>query len=72
MGDIPKLMAAGPAFFFSAWMLMLFGGAVSTDVGIRPFGYVTAMLATVGLWLTLAPAIGAISRTGFGKSGKKE
>ena len=39
------------------------------DVGIRPFGYLTAMVVTIGLWLTLAPAIGAIARTG--KRGKK-
>ena len=29
-----------------------------------------AMVVTIGLWLVLAPAIGAIARTG--KSGKKE
>ena len=38
---------------------MVFAGMVDTDVGIRPFGYVTPMLVTIGLWLTLAPAIGA-------------
>jgi hypothetical protein len=36
-------------------------------VGIRPFGYVTSMVVTIGLWLTLAPAIGAIGRTKRGK-----
>jgi ferredoxin len=41
----------------------------STDVGIRPFGYVTAMIVTVGLWLTVAPVAGAIART-TGKSKK--
>jgi hypothetical protein len=62
MRDIPKLLAAGPAFFFSAWILMLFGGGVAGDVGIRPFGYLTAMVMTVGLWLTVAPAVGTIAR----------
>jgi hypothetical protein len=57
-----KLVAAGPLFFVSAWLLMLFAGVVSTDVGIRPFGYVTSMVVTIALWLTLAPAIGAIGR----------
>ena len=38
---------------------MVFAGMVDTDVGIRPFGYVTPMLVTIGLWLTLAPAISA-------------
>jgi len=30
-------------------------------VGIQPFGYVTSMVVTIGLWLTLAPAIGAVA-----------
>ena len=57
-----KLIAAGPLFFVSAWLLMVFAGIVSSDVGIRPFGYITAMVVTIGLWLTLAPAIGAVGR----------
>lgn len=57
-----KLIAAGPLFFVSAWLLMIFAGIVSGDVGIAPFGYVTAMVVTIGLWLTLAPAVGAVSR----------
>jgi hypothetical protein len=56
------LVAAGPAFFLSAWLLMIFAGIVGGDVGIRPFGYGTSMVVTIGLWLTLAPAIGAIAR----------
>jgi hypothetical protein len=57
-----KLIAAGPMFFVSAWLLMLFAGIVGTDVGIRPFGYLTSMVVTIGLWLVLAPAIGAAGR----------
>ena len=64
-----KLIAAGPLFFVSAWLLMLFVGIVATDVGIRPFGYLTAMVVTIALWLTLAPAIGAVGRAP-GKSKK--
>jgi len=56
------LVAAGPAFFLSAWLLMIFAGIVGSDVGIRPFGYATSMVVTIGLWLTVAPAIGAIAR----------
>ncbi|HEV2256481.1 MAG TPA: hypothetical protein VGS06_25330 [Streptosporangiaceae bacterium] len=64
-----KLIAAGPLFFVSAWLLMLFAGIIGSDVGIRPFGYLTAMVVTIGLWLTLAPAIGAVGRCqGKGKS----
>lgn len=62
MSDFFRLVAAGPAFFLSAWILMVFAGIANTDVGIRPFGYVTSMVVTVALWLTLAPAIGAIAR----------
>lgn len=61
MGSFFKLLAAGPMFFVSAWILMLFAGTVATDVGIRPFGYLTSMVVTIGLWLALAPAIGAIA-----------
>jgi hypothetical protein len=70
VSDFFKLFAAGPLFFVSAWLLMIFAGVVAGDVGIRPFGYLTAMVVTIGLWLTLAPAIGAISRAGT--SGKKK
>jgi hypothetical membrane protein len=62
MGAFFKLVAAGPMFFVSAWLLMVFAGIVATDVGIHPFGYVTSMVVTIGLWLTLAPAVGAIGR----------
>lgn len=70
MDSFGKLFAAGPMFFASAWLLMLFAGAVSADIGVRPFGYLTSMVVTIGLWLTLAPAIGAIARTSG--SGKRE
>jgi hypothetical protein len=63
MDSFFKLIAAGPMFFVSAWLLMIFAGIVAADVGIRPFGYVTSMVVTIGLWLTLAPAIGAASRS---------
>ncbi len=57
-----KLLAAGPMFFVSSWILMLFAGIVHSDVGIRPFGYVTSMVVTIGLWLVIGPAIEAVSR----------
>ena len=63
------MLAAGPFFFVSAWLLMLFAGGTSTDLGIRPFGYLTSMVVTIGLWLTMAPAIGAVARVG--KKNKK-
>ena len=57
------LLAAGPMFFVSAWIVMVFAGIVHEDVGTRPFGYGTALVVTIGLWLALAPAISAIVRT---------
>lgn len=60
--DFFKVVAAGPMFFVSAWVLMIFAGIVYKDVGIRPFGYVTSMVVTIGLWLTVAPAISAVAR----------
>jgi hypothetical protein len=62
LGDFFKLFAAGPMFFVSAWVLMIFAGIVHTDVGNVPFGYLSSMVVTIGLWLTLAPAIGAVAR----------
>ena len=50
-----RILAAGPLFFVSAWLLMLFAGITASDVGIRPFGYLTAMVVTIGLWLVIAP-----------------
>jgi len=63
MGSFFSLPAAGAAFFLSAWLLMIFAGIVHQEVGIQPFGYVTSMLVTIGLWLVIAPAAGAIART---------
>lgn len=67
MHHIPKLLSAGPAFFLCAWFLMLFAGALSEDVGTHPFGYLTAMIVTIGLWIVLAPAIGAVARMKKGR-----
>ena len=63
MGAFFGLPAAGPMFFVSAWVLMIFAGIVGADVGIHPFGYVTSMVATIGIWLCIAPAAGAIAGT---------
>jgi uncharacterized ion transporter superfamily protein YfcC len=59
------LLAAGPMFFVSGWVLMLFAGIEHEDIGVRPFGYGTALVVTVALWLALAPAISAIVRTSW-------
>jgi hypothetical protein len=55
------LPGAGAGFFVSAWLLMLFAGILSDRVGINAFGYGTALVATLGIWLVIAPAAGAIA-----------
>ncbi len=62
MTDFAGILAAGPAYFVSAWLLMIFAGITGPDVGIHPFGYLTAMIVTIGLWLVVAPAVGGIAR----------
>lgn len=64
MRDFAKIATAGPLFFLSSWFLMLFEGVTHKDLGIRPIGYETAMIITIGLWLTMVPAIGAVARRG--------
>jgi hypothetical protein len=71
MGDFFGLLAAGPFFFVSSWVLMLFAGGFASDLGIKPIGYLTSMVVTIALWLTLAPAVGAIARTGRSKPRSK-
>ena len=56
---IGAIAAAGPIFFFAAWITMLFAGIVGDEVGINPFGYVDAMKVTIALWLAVAPLVGA-------------
>ena len=56
-----RLILAGPFFFASAWILMLFAGLLASDVGIKPFGYTVSMVVTIGLWLAVAPAITAVA-----------
>jgi hypothetical protein len=63
MGGFFRLPAAGALFFVSAWLLMIFAGIVAEDVGIKPFGYSTSLVATIGLWLVIAPAASAVAGT---------
>jgi hypothetical protein len=55
------LSGAGGFFFFSAWLLMIFAGILHDELGINPIGYGTSLVATIGLWLVVAPAVGAIA-----------
>lgn len=56
-----------PAFFFAAWLAMVFWGMVAPDVGVPTIGYPKAMLATIGLWLVVFP----LARRGENKGGGK-
>ena len=47
--------------FVSAWLVPMLAGVVASDVGIRPFGYITSMVVTIGL-ADPAPAIAAVAR----------
>ena len=71
MGNFFRLLSAGPMFFVSSWVLMVFAGIVARDVGIHPFGYVTSMIVTIGLWLAVAPAISAVA-AGRGRRGFRD
>ena len=59
MNDFFGLLAAGPAFFVSTWLLMLFARSTASDVGIRPFGYVT------WVWLFWSEGQAARSKPGW-------
>ncbi|MBP1632174.1 MAG: hypothetical protein H6Q11_462 [Acidobacteria bacterium] len=60
-GGFGAIAAAGPMFFFAAWLTMIFAGVVGDEIGINAFGYVDAMKVTIGLWLAAAPLVGAAS-----------
>ena len=52
------IIAAGPFFFLSAWILMVFTGTLADEVGIQAFGYVDSMRVTIVMWLVVAPLLG--------------
>jgi hypothetical protein len=58
------IAAAGPIFFFCAWIVMIFAGVLYDEVGISPFGYVDAMKVTIALWLAVAPLVGTAASSG--------
>ncbi|MDH3425203.1 MAG: hypothetical protein OEM22_00895 [Acidimicrobiia bacterium] len=61
MRYIFAIPGAGVSVFFSAWVLMLYGGILKEELGNQPFSYGTALLATIVLWVVIAPVIGAIA-----------
>jgi hypothetical protein len=65
-----RLPTAGLLFFVSAWFLMLFADGVSSDVCIRPFGYLTSMVCTIAIWIAIVPAVTAVAGKRWTKSGR--
>ncbi len=61
MRYIFAIPGAGLSIFFSAWVLMLYGGILNDELGTTPFSYGTALFATLVLWVVIAPVIGAIA-----------
>jgi hypothetical protein len=71
-GGFGSIVAAGPMFFFSAWIMMMFAGVVHDEIGISPFGYADSMKVTIGLWLVVAPLLGAAASSRRWQKGKKK
>jgi hypothetical protein len=57
-----RILAAIPGFFLSSFILMLLWDVVAPKLGITAdINYVTSMLVTITLWLTVAP-LAAVGR----------
>jgi len=54
--------AAGVAFFFCAWLTMIFWGIIAPNFDIATIGYPKAMLITIAIWLAVAPLTAAAAR----------
>jgi hypothetical protein len=50
-----RILAAIPGFFLSSFFLMLLWGVIAPKIGIATIGYPAAMLATIALWIAIAP-----------------
>jgi len=50
-----RILAAGPGFFFSAWLSMIFWGIIAPKLGAETIGYPMAMLVTIAVWLAVTP-----------------
>ena len=48
---------AGGGFFLSAWILMMFWGALSPRLDVPTLSYGDAMIVTIALWLVMAPLV---------------
>ena len=58
--------ATGATFFLSSWLTMIFAGIVPAYFGVvQTLSYVESMIATIGLWLVVAPLVGTVARRGW-------
>lgn len=55
MGGYFSILAAVPGFFLSSLFVMLFSRVLGPVLSFEPFGYPTAMLVTIALWIAVAP-----------------
>jgi hypothetical protein len=62
MLGIALIIGAVPGFFIGTWFVMILWGNVSPQLGIDTIGYWTATLVTIGIWLGVAPLLGASFR----------
>jgi len=62
MGGYFSILAAVPGFFLSSLFVMLFSRALGPVLNFEPFGYPTAMLVTIALWIAVAPLAAARGR----------
>ena len=60
------IMTAIPAFFFCAWIGMMFWGVIAPHFDVKGINYPMAMLMTIALWLIVAPLAAAV-RKGKGR-----
>ena len=63
MRGFAAIPAAGVFFFFSAWLAMIFWGIHGPELGVGTIAYTKAMGITIGLWLVVAPLVGASAGT---------
>jgi hypothetical protein len=57
-----RIMAAIPGFFLSSFFFMLLWDAIAPKLGMVDINYVTSMLITITLWITIAPLAAAAGR----------
>jgi hypothetical protein len=57
-----RVFAAIPGFFLSSFILMLLWGVIAPKIGLVSINYVTSMLVTITLWLTVAPLAAAAGK----------